>query len=416
MSSTDAKPATCALAVNSTRIAAQMLGHNPLSLQEEIYSLQGRLDAHTYPVLTLPNEIVSEIFIHFLPVYPRRPPIIGRLSPVFLGHICRKWKEIAFSTPELWRAIALSFKLHRNLTRDVKMLYLLKSYLERSAACQLSIKLEEEEEEDDEQFSRHVLAEVLTPFVEAIISNSARWEYLDLCLPQYYLQLFQCTLPFLRSLKIDTLSTADWPFHTAPQLCRLALTVYSLHYGPIFPWSQLTVLIVDVIVLEECMEVFDRAVNLIHCKLGIFHPSTEPESLNVVHPCLESLILSRDTRCEWPFIAVLTLPALRRLQVTEQILRPDPVATLVSLVSRSKCNLQQLCILKRRRPRDLYRKALPSVGSFIFDGELEVPLIEGWDDEEEPEWKSGEEAQTNENSQDNGEQSSSTESDTSTDE
>ncbi|KAJ7111366.1 hypothetical protein C8R44DRAFT_883172 [Mycena epipterygia] len=390
-----------ALAAHRGRIADMTLElrHTPLSQQED--PLQGRLDAYT-PFLTLPNEIVAEIFIHFLPVYPRRPPIIGRFSPIFLGHICRKWTDIAFSTPELWRAVELS--LHKR-TRDNETLHLLEKYLKCSASCLLSIKL----------VSYDLLGE-LTPFVEAIIPHSARWECLDLCIPRYYLRSFKGPLPFLRSLRIETLAIEDEPataFRTTPLLYSVALSGYTKGYAPIFPWSQLTVLMLDPILPHACVKILDCAVNLVHCKLRIFHPSTQPESLIVVHTCLESLILSRDTRCQWPFLDILTLPSLRRLQVTETILGRDPVATLVSLVSRSKCNLQQLCILSLRRPRDLYRKALSSVGSLVFDGELKIPIFEEWDDEEEPEWEGGEAADVDENSQDNEEQSSSSDSNSS---
>ncbi|KAJ7483364.1 hypothetical protein FB451DRAFT_1555353 [Mycena latifolia] len=48
------------------------------SLQQERNLIQRRLDAYTYPVLTLPNEIMSEIFVHFLPVYPKRTPANDR--------------------------------------------------------------------------------------------------------------------------------------------------------------------------------------------------------------------------------------------------------------------------------------------------------------------------------------------------
>ncbi|KAJ6492717.1 hypothetical protein C8R47DRAFT_420447 [Mycena vitilis] len=38
-----------------------------------------RLNSYKYPVLTLPSEIVSEMFIHFLPAFPGcRPPIAGK--------------------------------------------------------------------------------------------------------------------------------------------------------------------------------------------------------------------------------------------------------------------------------------------------------------------------------------------------
>ncbi|KAJ7661919.1 hypothetical protein DFH06DRAFT_1129098 [Mycena polygramma] len=68
---------------------------------------EDRLESYKYPVLTLPNEIVSEIFIRFLPVYPICPPLTGVLSPTSLTHICRQWRQIALTMPELWRAIAL---------------------------------------------------------------------------------------------------------------------------------------------------------------------------------------------------------------------------------------------------------------------------------------------------------------------
>ncbi|KAJ7701038.1 hypothetical protein B0H14DRAFT_2305838, partial [Mycena olivaceomarginata] len=72
------------------------------SLKEEKDSLRARLAIYIYPVLTLPNEIVSEIFVHFLPAFPQFPPPIGLLSPYLLCQICRKWRDIVFSTSALW--------------------------------------------------------------------------------------------------------------------------------------------------------------------------------------------------------------------------------------------------------------------------------------------------------------------------
>ncbi|KAJ7705931.1 hypothetical protein B0H14DRAFT_2415857, partial [Mycena olivaceomarginata] len=53
------------------------------------------------PVLTLPNEIISEIFVQFLPVYPLSSPSTGPFSPTLLTQICRRWREIALTTPLL---------------------------------------------------------------------------------------------------------------------------------------------------------------------------------------------------------------------------------------------------------------------------------------------------------------------------
>jgi hypothetical protein len=53
-------------AVEEARLAATEA--EILKLHNSILELRQPLDSYTYPVLTLPNEIVSEIFMHFLPV------------------------------------------------------------------------------------------------------------------------------------------------------------------------------------------------------------------------------------------------------------------------------------------------------------------------------------------------------------
>ncbi|KAJ6537384.1 hypothetical protein DFH09DRAFT_930847, partial [Mycena vulgaris] len=59
-----------------------------------------RLDAYAYPVSTLPNEIISEIFVHSLPDRAEGAPS-GAKAPLLLAQICHKWREIVLSTPSL---------------------------------------------------------------------------------------------------------------------------------------------------------------------------------------------------------------------------------------------------------------------------------------------------------------------------
>ncbi|KAJ7130363.1 hypothetical protein C8R44DRAFT_731893 [Mycena epipterygia] len=92
----------------------------------------------------------------------------------------------------------------------------------------------------------------------------------------------------------------------------------------------------------------------------------------------------------WSFLGILTLPVLRSLQVAEAHLRPDPVATLVSLVSRSNSNLQELCIPGAQAPSSLYRRALPSVVSFNSHGQIFMDIGHEWDDDEGSESDSAE--------------------------
>ncbi|KAJ6586609.1 hypothetical protein B0H10DRAFT_1637773, partial [Mycena sp. CBHHK59/15] len=54
-----------------------------------------------YPVLTLPTETISRIFIECLPTH-RRVRLSARKAPLVLAQICHRWRTIALSTTGLW--------------------------------------------------------------------------------------------------------------------------------------------------------------------------------------------------------------------------------------------------------------------------------------------------------------------------
>ncbi|KAF7326694.1 F-box domain-containing protein [Mycena venus] len=194
------------------------------SLQEERSSLEGRLATYTYPVLTLPDEIVSEIFINFLPVYPKCPQPIGPESPYLLCQICREWRDIAFATPALWRAISLSFgKVHR----IPQKLHYLDTLLKRSGLCLLSIQLE----------SRTTDRSELAELGPTIIKHGGRLEYLDLSFQGSFgfLPDGELTLSNLRGLKLgqDVESSTATPLAT-PSLRKVVLGRYREFFSQYF--------------------------------------------------------------------------------------------------------------------------------------------------------------------------------------
>ncbi|KAJ6551414.1 hypothetical protein B0H19DRAFT_1157547 [Mycena capillaripes] len=91
-----------------------------------------------FPVSTLLNEIVTEIFLHFPPTYPLCPPLTGPLSPTSLTHVCRQWREIALATPALWRAIPFT---DDNDIPWAQKTHMFKAWLSRSRHCLLSINI-----------------------------------------------------------------------------------------------------------------------------------------------------------------------------------------------------------------------------------------------------------------------------------
>ncbi|KAJ7257062.1 hypothetical protein C8J57DRAFT_1517107 [Mycena rebaudengoi] len=217
-------------------------------------TLHSRLEDYTYPVLTLPAEIMSEIFIAFLPDYPECPPMSGLLSPALLGQACRNWREIAFDTPWLWRAIKLYLWNKYSLEA-------LKAWLSRSKRCSLSLSLRKS---DTRTFSD------LSPFTDLIISHAARWEYVKLMLPyeQGY-HWIEAPFPLLRHLTIapTTYGTESEPkilFGKTPQLPE-SVVLGPLSNSPplVLPWSQLTRIDAEMVTPIAAVAILGQATALI---------------------------------------------------------------------------------------------------------------------------------------------------------
>ncbi|KAJ6588214.1 hypothetical protein B0H19DRAFT_1247907 [Mycena capillaripes] len=200
----------------------------------------------------------------------------------------------------------------------------------------------------------------------------------------------------LRSVKLgehEETPTATPSFLAAPLLQNISLFTYCDAYGPIFPWFQLTVLSVVWLDLNQCGYLLNNLVNIIYSHS--YTVSTENFSVakaglrDVTLLYLETLVLNAAHDAQsvrGSILDKLTLPALRRLQVSQQALHSaDPVATLVSLVSRSGCSLNELCVLNiPSSSRPLYQQALPSVMSLILGFRSKIhftePFLEEWND------------------------------------
>ncbi|KAJ6456458.1 hypothetical protein C8R45DRAFT_1186671 [Mycena sanguinolenta] len=86
-----------------------MLG--AMKLRAEQAHVRERLDNYKYPVLTLPNVITSEIFIHFLPVYPEAPPLTGLASTTTLTHVANGERTMAMAAKR-WEHLRLWIRSH----------------------------------------------------------------------------------------------------------------------------------------------------------------------------------------------------------------------------------------------------------------------------------------------------------------
>ncbi|KAJ7659273.1 hypothetical protein DFH06DRAFT_438919 [Mycena polygramma] len=287
------------------------------ALRAEKASVQERLDAYTYPVLTLPNEITSEIFIHFLPIYPLCPPLVGSGSPNLLTQICQRWRDIALVTPELWRAISF-FSRHAHL--GLERIYL---WLGRSGCCPLSIRVEDNN-------NQKLVSEVLGAF----ILHRARWEYVELGLSLNLLFTIEGPMPLLYHLDlliIDSDPTKTISLREAPLLRTVIL--YSVPAEIMLPWAQLTSLTLNRVYPHQCVPILQQSSNLKYCELVLDKDVSGGHAHipDVTLPLLESLKFRGSG-----FLDTLITPALRRLELPERILAEHPFNRLIDFITRAK--------------------------------------------------------------------------------
>ncbi|KAJ7834300.1 hypothetical protein B0H13DRAFT_223460 [Mycena leptocephala] len=344
-------------------LEAQILHPSPersiSALRKEKILAQERLDSYKYPVLELPNEIVSDIFMHFLPTYPSCPPLIGLRSPTVLTHVCRRWREIALSTPALWSAIRASYFERIPLKQKAHIFDL---WLKRSRFCPLSLRLETG------------LAEILA----AVVPHRARWECLELKrLSPSYLPIIEGPIPLLRHL---SLGLSEYPatnvlaFRDAPLLRTVVLSPDAAS-SVILPWAQLTSLTLCGFYPRECVPVLQKTFNLVCCQLSMkfcFDSDNDQPQPDIVLPYLESLRIGQyGASPVTDFLETFIVPALRSLKIPEEFLRPSPIDSLTGFISKSGCKLEEVHIGSDLRSlrQDSYRQAFPSIRKFSFDSE-----------------------------------------------
>ncbi|KAF7309202.1 F-box domain-containing protein [Mycena kentingensis (nom. inval.)] len=154
------------------------------------------------PVHAIPVEILGEIFLQYLPVYPVCPPILGDASPAKLGQICSHWRNIAHSMPSLWRAVALMHCGAPPAAKEAE-LEMAGVWLQRSAPQPVAVALDVRLFKDEHR----------TPALELLLAHCERWEhgYLNLHNLDFAAvrKLLRSKLPLLRQLEVRLLRHAN---------------------------------------------------------------------------------------------------------------------------------------------------------------------------------------------------------------
>ncbi|KAJ7799961.1 hypothetical protein B0H14DRAFT_2387695, partial [Mycena olivaceomarginata] len=111
------------------------------ALEDTRKSILRQLDGVVYPVLTLPHDITSSIFLHCLPADTNSAAKKGPNStraPLLLLPVCRTWRDIALSTPRLWASFQLNLFDISDRVGESELEKIIAGWLLRAGACALS--------------------------------------------------------------------------------------------------------------------------------------------------------------------------------------------------------------------------------------------------------------------------------------
>ncbi|KAF7345222.1 F-box domain-containing protein [Mycena sanguinolenta] len=207
--------------------------------------LQHFIDAHLAllsPARRLHEDIVREVFTATLPS-TRNATISSDEAPLLLCRVCKSWRAVALSTPQLWASFHIVVTPPPNFER---LMTLVETWLTRSGSVPLDISMVYSMASD---WNWDV-----SPLLETFASVSHRWKNVHLTLPNTAAHalggLTSNDVPQLRSIGLCPPSQdeqniiGDWPldFLATKTLRRVTFTGTCSFAFSAISWGTLTCL------------------------------------------------------------------------------------------------------------------------------------------------------------------------------
>lgn len=318
-----------------------------------------------HPILQLPPEVLSEIFIECLPQYSAAPA--STRAPMLLAAICRDWREIALSTPFLWSSFILSVNLLRAKDGS-SVVRLFETWISRSGSCPLTMVINSVFASFSMNAApvQHTLPE---SFISALNRCSSRWHDVNFMLPltDFYRLQADEGLPLLRRLSITAApntasveSESPLPplklFSIAPLLRDISLGPDFTPHNVILPLHQLTYFDSRASTsIAHCLDVARGAPGLMELRLDLhtlenWSPvRTNIKTLNIFSVMWGNNVLD--------VLDCMTCPALETLVVHGSVAMS--ALPLHRFLSRSSPSLRELSLDCLLGPSDALVETVP---------------------------------------------------------
>ncbi|KZP34319.1 hypothetical protein FIBSPDRAFT_1035386 [Athelia psychrophila] len=325
------------------RLVAERIEHK----QELLESLAKTHKALLAPILRLPSEVLSEIFLQCITI----PGIDQSLwtnstfpfenTPLRLASVCRPWRAVALAHSRLWSSISLT--IHpKECKRHIALLEL---YFLRSRSTPLCINLQDCCRDNINDFKSQTLLyrNDMQCLMRVVVAKSECWERIRFQMLSKSMWRTLCpamgfSLPMLASVELDLFEQEDptdhepiHVFQSAPRLRHLHIQGAesgSWRQSFTIPWHQIQELILadlDWELSQDILDILMVACNIVRCDLTLYaepHERFAPppifsQNARAVHlPTLQSFALRA---MNWinptGFLSRLHMPAVEELSL-----------------------------------------------------------------------------------------------------
>ncbi|KAF8072270.1 hypothetical protein FPV67DRAFT_1484681 [Lyophyllum atratum] len=308
-----------------------------------------KLDEHIHDhralisgIRKLPVEVIQIIFCWCLP--SRNCAMSSVEPPLSLGRVCSTWRQISFSTPQLWSSLHISPPLDYGHGRDqsdwlVPYGEAIEAWLTRSASLPISISFVEE------QYPAYPSDAVSTEnryLLGIMFGFSRRWKHLNLRIIQEYMRPFtsltENDVPVLETVQLELIKPSPGvdfalvPFLHFPSIRKLSLWNYIHRMPSSLPvqWEVVTSLLLrsrdpynpPLLTISHALDLLNGCP-----RLAIFACDVSPDGVDIVSMHAISLPHLRELRLKlasWPiqdeeqiksFFESLDLPQLRHIEL-----------------------------------------------------------------------------------------------------
>ncbi|KAJ7258091.1 hypothetical protein B0H12DRAFT_1110138 [Mycena haematopus] len=293
-----------------------------------------------YPVLSLPFEITSQIFLHCLPEDIRPYPSLDD-APLVLTRVCRDWRTVAISTSTLWDQVSIELDSDDNPGHiDSKWVALLDLWLQRSHPQPLSLTV-----------SNRSYTKPDETLLAVLDRHSRRCRNITIKLPFHQFSRLEehASLPWLEKL---TLSAHGAPniinpistFRHAPMLRHVCFEAGIVPSEVNLPWTQLTSVEFYGARADDCLELLELTPNIVNC---VFDVQYDSHAVALGSPLKDLRSFTFSGPAGWGLLRYIAMPTLQTLDLSRCPLDPRNIAQIINFVRRSECQLRSLRIYVR---------------------------------------------------------------------